>query len=379
MMQARHLASVSAVASGQWDALFPGEAEGHAYYLACEATAPPAFTFSAIGVFRGDELIAAAPVFKVVYRLDMALQGFARRISDFAARVLPRLLSLPLLALGSPLAERCHIGFLAGLSAEERDRAADLLLAALEARAKELRVGLIGVKDLALPDDAGLRATLVSRGFARMNSLPVATLDTVFPSEDAYIAALSANERSALRRKIKKNVRDGIRIEHRADLAGIEPLIAGLYADTRKNSDVDYGDFEDLQPPYFAAVLRALGPRAFCFLYWLGDDLLAFNLILLDDTRMIVKYIGMLYPRGRDHNLYFVSWMHQLRYCLAHGLREMQTGQTAYRQKIRLGSRLVPGFVYFRHSNRLFNLALRFAARFTAFDKMDPDLKGLAQ
>ena len=48
----------------------------------------------------------------------------------------------------------------------------------------------------------------------------------------------------------------------------------------------------------------------------------------------------MRYPEGRDHNLFFVAWMEGVRFALAHGATQYQSGQTAYAQKVKLGSRL---------------------------------------
>ncbi len=67
----RALPSVTAVARSDWDRLFPGIAEGWDYFRACEQSAPEGFTSSAIGAFAGETLVAAAPLFRLNYRLDM--------------------------------------------------------------------------------------------------------------------------------------------------------------------------------------------------------------------------------------------------------------------------------------------------------------------
>ena len=155
----------------------------------------------------------------------------------------------------------------------------------------------------------------------------------------------------------------------------IEPL----YQATRASSALDYGEFEELPPGYFARVMQALGPRAFLHLYWVGEELAAFNLMFRDDQRLIDKFWGMKREIARQHDLYFISWMHNVRYCLREAIPLLQTGQTAYALKLRLGSRLVPGHVWFRHRNFVVDRMLRVLARFIAYDAMDPDLKALAK
>src|SRR5215467_4204875 len=69
-LEARILPGVRAVSRDAWDVLFPTDVEGWDYYVACEASPPPAFAFSAIGVYADGSLVAAAPIFRLTYRLD---------------------------------------------------------------------------------------------------------------------------------------------------------------------------------------------------------------------------------------------------------------------------------------------------------------------
>ena len=114
-------------------------------------------------------------------------------------------------------------------------------------------------------------------------------------------------------------------------------------------------------------------------LYWLGEELLGFNLLLIGRDRVIDKFIGMRYPKAREHNLYAFSWMSNVRFCLSRGIPLMQTGQTAYASKLRFGSRLDKTWVYFKHRSRFANVLFRTIGPHLAFDKMDPDLAALAK
>ena len=143
---------------------------------------------------------------------------------------------------------------------------------------------------------------------------------------------------------------------------------------TRANSRFDYGDFEQLSPEYFKRVMENLGDRAACILCWVDGRLLAFKLLFIEPGRVIDKFFGMRYPEGRQHNLFFVSWMRAIRFCIEHGIVRYQSGQTAYEQKVRLGSRLDNLSVYFRHRGRVSNRIFKTFAPLIAFDKMDPEL-----
>ena len=363
---------VGAVARHDWDRLFPEDAEGWSYYSACEAVPPPGFQFKAITVERAGRIVASAPVFHVTYRLDTPLQGAWRPFGDWLSRNVPKLVSLRLMGLGSPLADRCHFGLAAELSASEKGRVAAALLDGFERYAAEENIPLLAIKDLADRDAADLHRPLTEAGYTHIAGLPVAVLDLPFKDEAEYIASLSANNRSTLRRKL--NGAGGVRVELVHSIAGLEEEIFALYESTRANSRFDYGDFEQLSPEYFKRVMENLGDRAACILCWVDGRLLAFKLLFIEPGRVIDKFFGMRYPEGRQHNLFFVSWMRAIRFCIEHGIVRYQSGQTAYEQKVRLGSRLDNLSVYFRHRGRVSNRIFKTFAPLIAFDKMDPEL-----
>ena len=363
---------VGAVPRRDWDRLFPEDAEGWSYYSACEAVPPPGFEFEAITVEKAGRVVAAAPIFRVTYRLDTPLQGAWRPVGDWLSRTVPKLVSLRLVGLGSPLADRCHLGFAPELTPMEKRRVVEALLDGLERYAAEENIPLLAIKDLADRDAADLHGPLAEAGYSRIAGLPVAVLDLPFKSEQDYIASLSANNRSTLRRKLK--AAGQVRVELVHSVAGLEEEIFALYESTRANSRFDYGDFEQLSPEYFKRVMESLGDRAACILCRVDGRLLAFKLLFIEPGRVIDKFFGMRYPEGRQHNLFFVSWMRAIRFCIEHGITRYQSGQTAYEQKVRLGSRLDNLSVYFRHRGRVSNRIFKTFAPLIAFDRMDPEL-----
>jgi hypothetical protein len=370
---ARRVAEIDATA---WDGCFPGEAENHAYYSACETAALASgaeLVTSAASVERAGETIAVAPFFLIDYRLDTPLQGPLRALGDYLFRHARRLVSLRVLCIGSPYAERCHIGLSPELDAQARQQARLALREVIDAHGRDEGVHIIAWKDLTPDDTEAFQDILRDDGFIRLGSLPVAVLDLPFQSEADYLATLSAATRKDIRRKLAKA--GDVRIEMRHSIAGIEAEIVALYESTRAQSGLDYGDLEKLPPGYFSGTAAALGERALFVLYWIGTTLVAFNLLLIERERVIDKILGMRYPQAREHNLYALSWMTNVRYCLAHGIGRLQSGQTAYASKLRFGSRLVPSVIFFRHRQGVLNWVLRSISPYIAFDRLDPDLK----
>ncbi|MFX6815312.1 hypothetical protein ABTH42_19210, partial [Acinetobacter baumannii] len=79
-----------------------------------EDAAIPGFELFYVTVRRNGRLVAAAPGFVTDYRLDTTVQGPVRRLTDVLYRVAPRLLSLRLISLGSPVTETASIGVAPG-------------------------------------------------------------------------------------------------------------------------------------------------------------------------------------------------------------------------------------------------------------------------
>ena len=369
------LPSVTAVEHGMWDRLFPDTVEAWDYYRACERSAPQGFTTSAIGVFAGNELVAAAPLFNISHRLDTSLEGPLQPIGDWIGRKTPRLLNWPVLGMGSPLTEECPIGMLPSLSLADRAAAMTVLLDGMAETARAQGVSVLAIKDVTDADAQWADAPLRQAGYMRAATLPVATLPVGFRTEAEYLASLSANMRKDLKRKMKSSA--NVQIEIRDSLDGIEEEVVALFEETKARRRTDYADFDEVPPAYFGEVVRGLRDKAIIVLCRVEGTLASFSLSLAEKDRIIAKYIGMRYPMAQEHNIYFVNWMAVVRLAIARGASWLQVGHTTYKQKVRLGCSLKRSWVYFRHRNPVLNAGLRLVSPYLAFDAKDPDLKEL--
>ncbi len=354
-----------------WDRCCGDEAESGAYYAATHARAEQGAL--ALSVRRAGRVIAVAPLFTLSYRLDTSLQGSLRHLTNQIARLHDGLLRLDVIGFGSSLAERCHIGFDPSLSAQEKAVVFTAMVVHLRAYADDHKIGLVVVKDLAAPEHDLLAPVLTARGFAEVASLPVAVLDLP-ATEDAWLSQLSSATRKDIKRKLKGSAQVQVeRVQTLTDELAQE--IQALYEQTRAQSAFDYDDLETLPDDYFKAVSQALAGRAHFMLYRIDGELAAFNLLFAEPNRIIDKFLGMRYPLARQHDLYAVSWVHNMRFGWQQGARLLQTGQTAYAAKLRYGSRLVPSFIYFKHRFGVVTWVLRLLAPLLAFDRQDPDLQ----
>jgi len=142
-----------------------------------------------------------------------------------------------------------------------------------------------------------------------------------------------------------------------------------LYEATLNRSDLQ---FERLPAAYFTGILEQLDQRAACVLYWVQDQLVAFNLVLIDQHRLIDKFFAHDLNVTREHNLYFRSWLANVDYCIQQRIPLYECGQAGYASKLRLGCQFTGNMLFFRHRNPLLNTLLKLIKRFVRPDRSDP-------
>jgi hypothetical protein len=274
------------------------------------------------------------------------------------------------------MSDNCALGFAPELSEAECAQVLDGLLRHLAAEARAARSALIAVKSLDRTAEA-LDAPLRAHAYRCVTSVPLAMLELPYRSLDHYLDALPRKTGSYFRRKMRSA--DQLRIEYRSSVAGLEGRLGELFEGTLKQSKVDYGDFEKLDPQYFAKVVHGMGEAAQLMLCWRGDELLSFQLFLVGRTRVLAKQIGMKYPEGRDLNLYFVNWLELIRFAIDHRIPAVEMGATTYATKLLFGGYLERRWLHFRFRGSLWNKLLSPLAPHFDFENNDPELAKLEE
>ncbi len=360
--QARVHYYIRAIGADAWNSCFPGELEDYRYLLALEGADIAGFAWRYVTVEENGRVLAAIPAFLTDYHLDTTLEdGALRRIIRNIRRIFPRFFTLKLACLGSPETECGLVGFHPSVAESRKGELLTQLLSAFEYYALSQGYKLIGIKDIpvrhkALWDEA-------AQDFTAMQGMASAYLDIDFSSMDDYLSRLSGETRKDMRRKLK--TAGGIQIEQCACIDDVLPDIMQLYQETKARSELQFGE---LTEDYFRGILTQMKGKAFCTLYWHEQELLAANLILHDKRTLLDKFFVMG-SAGRRYNLYFLSWFHNLQYCLDHGLSCYQSGQAGYDTKLRLKSDLQPSWMLFKHANPFLNRLLRMIAPLLAIDE----------
>lgn len=204
-----------------------------------------------------------------------------------------------------------------------------------------------------------LRRQCLAAGFTLVAGQALAYVPIDFSTLEGYLAARSAGRRRDLRRKLRS--RERLHVECRPtgdswfDSAAGAQLYA-LYLNVHAQSEVH---FDLLSPEFFNAVFRDGASGGIVFLYHHAGELVGFNLCYRCGDKLVDKYIGMKYPQARELNLYFVSWLLNLEYCLAKDLKFYVAGWTDAQVKRELGAR----FTWTEHAVYPRSPLLRFLLR----------------
>lgn len=336
-----------------FEACFPDEIEGYDYHSAVEAAGLEGFDLGWFVAERRSAIVALVPVFFLNYDLTTTASGSLQMLARRAQPYIPGRLMLKLSCLGSPVTERCPIGIHRDLAGEEASEIVDAILGAWSRQAQTRGIGLLGVKDISQADCDRYGGSLQRFGLKRMTGQSTASMPVRFPDLESYVRSLSPVTRKDLRRKMRR--RPELRVEFTDDPGPHLESIMSMYLETRERSDMS---FETLTPAYFVEVMRRMRGRSLLALYFHGDVLVGANLLLLGAHQLVDKYFVMHGDVGRRLNLYFLSWLTNIEICIERGLTSYLSGQGAEVTKRRLGCRLAPNWIYFKHQNPVFNSIL---------------------
>ena len=274
----------------------------------------------------GATILAAMPAFLTDYHLDTTLdEGILRRVIRALKKIMPGFLRVKLASLGSSLTEYGKIGFHPDVLAAQKPVLIQQLMQAFEHNTNSAGYKLLGVKDIPVADMTLWQLACKDLGYTGLQGMPAGHLDILFESEDGYFKTLSRGARKDVRRKLRSQ--SAIRTEIRTDISDVKDKIYQLYLATKSRSEFQ---FEELTVDYFTQVLQQMPQQAFFVLYFHGAELLGANLLLQNKTTLLDKFFCMS-SNGRTHHLYFISWIENIRYALAQGLKAYHSGQASLR------------------------------------------------
>ena len=362
-LQCRIHSTILDIPRAQWDSVWPASTEAYDFYLAQQQAGLEGFDFLYLTLHAVDTLVLVAPLFVAHFDMGLALDDGGRRWLARAQRIWPQFLVLKTLFCGSPVSEKG----LVGIHPDHSGDAAWLqaFSDALRGLARQRGAWMLVFKDF-MDADLQALAPLRARGWFQGDSLPTASLAINFPDMDGYLGQLGYGTRKDLRRKLRKTDKaGGLEIEAVSDIG---PHVDAAFALYLQVHDANTLHFETLTRAFFLNFTRHMHGQTVFFLYWqkatdgAARRLVGFNFCLQHADRLVDKYIGMDYAVSRELNLYFVSFLYNVQWCLDHGKTLYMLSQGGYPVKLQLGAQLIPLRTLTRLRNPLFNwFANRFA------------------
>lgn len=365
---------VSNIPRHEWDSIFPSSIiENYGYYKTLDESNLPAFSTHYAIVRENERADCIAPFFTTEFSFDTTIQGPLKRVILSLQKRFPRFLRLKMLFMGSPLTEEGVIGIREGCDKEKILR---FLLAGMLNFCNTEKITVITFYNLTSADSYILDF-LRRHKFARMEAFPLARLTIKEHSLEEYIQNLGKSTRKDIRRKLRNSYGSAdIRIEEHDKLNGMLDRVYELYLNNLNDSDVS---FEKLTPEYFAGLPDNMPGAVKFFITWVNDKMAAFNLCFVKNDFCIDKYIGFDYDVAYKYSLYFITWCHNIDWCIKHGIRYYQPGTCDYEPKIRLGSDLVPLYISSRLINPVANHLTAPVMRFIEPKRFDPILRNLSK
>jgi predicted N-acyltransferase len=350
-----------------WQRLLPNSLEGYRYHLAFELAHVDGFKTGYVSVSKAGAVVCIAPIFMTDYALDTTVQGRVKTLTERLKTWMPKLLTIRLLCVGSPVTDSAQIGYFKDQPLDPK--MIQQLVEKLDVVAAREGASVIAFKDVLTDEASQLRPLLATHGYSSVDNMPVATNHINFKTLDEYICTLSASTRKDLRRKLKKL--DQLRIEEYDGMPPHLEQIYQLYLNCYEKSELK---FEKLTLGFFESVAGLMPKQCRFVLYYFKDKLIGFNCLLHGNGVLMDKYIGMDYVHSNEVNLYSLSWLYKIKMCIRDGFHTLQSGQAAYEQKLSFGAKLEQTHILFKHRNKLINPALKIAAQALAYGNFDPAL-----
>lgn len=338
-----------------WNELFCGHPDSYALVRLMDESGLDGFKFFSLLVRDANaagEIIAILPVFETHYSLACTLDEPVKSKLLSLERIAPGILKPKVLGVGFVEGEWGQFGLNEKIDPAIREEALSGALRYLDTFATKRGAQIVSFKDFtdstrrALPEE-------VNGKFAEAVSLPFCQINTEFDSVEAYFQSLPRKVRQDLRRKMRQSAE--LKIEYTRNADAWMDRIYQLYVEQSQRSELSFGIHNRM---YFSEICRRV-PGAQYVLFFDGDELIGFNLIIETATCLVDKYIGMDPIKGRANNVYFAAFIEKIRYCVEHKLPVCHLGAAAEGVKVRMGAYMLPSYVFFRHRNPLVNLVLK--------------------
>ena len=304
------------------------------------------FNLRSIVVLKDDAPILLLPLFETRFDLSTFMEGWIKKSLKVAGRLIPSLFQPRVLGVGLLVGEWSEIGIDPQIDAGTLESAFKMAFDALQRLATELKIDIVALYNFS--HYAGLPAEVLNT-FHRAKCQSCARIPIDFKNLEEFLARLSRAARKDLRRKMR--VAPEVRVIRSRNISPFLDRIYNLYRATVERSPMAFGAHNRL---FFEKICERV-PGAEYTLYFVREELAAFNLLVVNQEAMVDKNFCMDYELGRKYNLYVLSWLENIRTCVERGIPLYHAGQGVEKTKAHLGAALIPMYLLFKHRQPVIN------------------------
>ena len=332
------------VSNSEWTKLFFDFPDSPEMINLIQRSGFDGFNFHSIVVKKEDKPVLLLPLFETTYNVSRMMDKEPRKIFNTLAGWMPGLLCPKVLGVGFVEGEWGQIGYDSSIDKQTMQEAWNMALEGLHSLASGLNADIISFTSFNAESGEIIPVNKL-QGFTNVPGLPCARLPIKFNTLEDYINSLSSSMRKDLRRKMRES--SDVKIIRTKNIKPYLEIIYQFYLKLVERSNLVFGIH---RPSFFEHVCEVV-PGAEYSLYFADEKLIGFKLNIVKPDCMIDKYFGMDPVSGKKYNLYFVSWIENIKYCVENKIPLYNAGQAEEDIKSRLGARSLPSVILFKHKN----------------------------
>jgi hypothetical protein len=344
--------SLMPVDNMQWRTLFQNHPDPPELIKLVDDSGMEGFEFYSIVIRKDQQPILIAPLMVARYPVATTLDGKAKEIGIWIETKIPNLLSPKVLLIGFVEGEWGQIGVTPNLNENLLNEAWLMLARSLEILRR--KTGAEGMMFWQFTEEALAKIpNNLFDGFGFIASQPFSVLSIEFNSIEDYLSTLDSDMKRYLKRAWKNASR--VRVVRTKNVEKYSDEIYEMYKEQVASSELSFGQ---QSRDYFRNVCKVV-PAAEYTLYFDGENLLGWELLLKEPQHLSSKYFAMKKDAGREYKLYFLSWIENVHYCIKNGIKHFHVGASGEDLKTLLGAKLIPTAVVMKHSNPIIQAVLR--------------------
>ncbi|MFM9836394.1 MAG: peptidogalycan biosysnthesis protein [Methylophilaceae bacterium] len=370
MIKVTWVSSAADISDALWDVCFQAPFEGQWWYVALEqAKLEDQFTFLYGIVYEHEKPVAIAPAFVMNVPIRLVMPPAILPIVNVLGKIMPWLLYQRTFFIGSPCSDEGRVGMVNQENVLERLGAINH---AMQAQADAMQAPMRVWKDFSNQHKTALTRLLKPEGLFQLVSFPGTEAKLTGTSKSDFMASLKGEYRSNLKRKLKQtqNAKLSTSIVQQPDTFEMDELFA-LFWQTYEKGDTK---FERLNRKFFDLISSHKHVFYVILREPTTQKIVAFMLCFKLGSHVINKFIGIDYARPKEWFLYFALWEAAVEWAYSVGANAIQSGQTGYIAKIRLGHDMVNLTNYCKHKNPLVHFIFATVAKTVNWQTLDEGL-----